>query len=569
MTRSALIKSLRRAYKIARASIKSGIPPEELLDVFNQRTSRRRLLYGGLALASALGAATWERGRDSVAFATTSKVLVVGAGVAGLTAAYRLNQAGVPVDIIEATNRVGGRMRSLQNAAGTSITVELAGEFIDTAHTNLRALARELGLKTVDLYTADQELVPRIGYFEGRKVSQTEIINASVPLAGKISQDLAAMGDGYVTYRFHNQAAQRLDNLSIAEYLDSAQISPILRQMLRVAYTSLFGREPEEQTCLNLLFFMGNVYGESDERYQIQGGNDQVPARLAQSMSAFIETGTALESIRTLSDGRYRVGLKSGSRTFERTYERILLALPFTILRQISINVNLPPVKRLAIASLGYGTNAKLITAYRERIWRTRYRSSAAVTTDLGFQSTWESTPYHTGSNGLVTNYTGGQHGLSLGRGTPETQAQALMPQLEQVFPGISAVRSSGQTIRAYWPGERYTRGSYSCYLVGQGTQLAGAEQERVGNLFFAGEHCSSVAQGYMEGGCATGEVAALQILQDLGLRASAAQQSARILSNQQARRRVIQRQRLIENLTEPELINKSTRQMFQVVQTI
>ena len=60
MTRSALIKSLRRAYKIARASIKSGIPPEELLDVFNQRTSRRRLLYGGLTLASALGAATWE-----------------------------------------------------------------------------------------------------------------------------------------------------------------------------------------------------------------------------------------------------------------------------------------------------------------------------------------------------------------------------------------------------------------------------------------------------------------------------------------------------------------------------
>lgn len=67
MTRSALIQSLRRAYKIARLSIKSGIPPEELLDVFNQRTSRRRVLYGGLALASALGAATWERGRDSVA----------------------------------------------------------------------------------------------------------------------------------------------------------------------------------------------------------------------------------------------------------------------------------------------------------------------------------------------------------------------------------------------------------------------------------------------------------------------------------------------------------------------
>ncbi len=559
MAKSALIKSLRRAYKIARASIKSGIPPEELLDVFNQKTSRRRLLYGGLALASALGAATWEHRRDSVALATIPKVLVVGAGIAGLTAAYRLNQAGVPVDIIEARNRVGGRIRSLHNAAGTRISVELGGEFIDTGHTHLRALATELGLKIVDLYTADRGLVPETWYFEGHKVPQTEIVNNFVPLAKKIFQDLAAMGDGDVNYRFHNQAAIRLDNLSITEYLSSAQISPILGKMLALAYTTEYGREAEEQSCLNLLFLLGTepgkfkVYGESDERYQIEGGNDQVPQQLAQSLAAFIETGTALESIRILADGRYRVGLRTGSRTFDRTYERIVLALPFTILRHISINVSLPPVKRSAIANLSYGTNAKLITAYQERIWRTRYRSTAAVFSDLGFQNTWEGTRCHTYSNGLITNFTGGQHGLSLGQGTPETQAQALMAQLEQVFPGISK-RQQGQAIRAYWPGERYTQGSYACYLVGQWTKIGGAERERVGNLFFAGEHCSLEAAGYMEGGCASGEAVAMQILQDLGLRASAAQQSAQILSNQQARRRLIQRQLLIENLTESEL---------------
>lgn len=522
MAKSALIKSLRRAYKIAQASIKSGIPAEDLLDVFNQRTSRRRLLYGGLALASAIGAATWERRDDSVAYATTSKVLVVGAGVAGLTAAYRLHQAGVPVDIIEATNRIGGRMRSLPNAAGTSTTVELGGEFIDTSHTHLRSLAKELGLKTADLQAADQGLEPETWYFQGRKVSQAEIIHEFAPLAQKISQDLAVIGKNPVNYQSHNQAAVRLDNLSIAEYLDKAQISPMLRQMLQVAYTTEYGREAEEQSCLNLLLVIGTeagtfkVYGESDERYKIEGGNDQVPRRLAQSLEKFIETGTALEAISTLSDGRYQVTLRSGSSTFSRKYEQILLALPFTILRQISINVNLPPVKRLAIAQLGYGTNAKLITGYQERIWRTRYRSTAAVFTDLGFQNTWESSRNNPGPKGCVTDFTGGKHGLSLGSGTAETQAQRLMPQLEQVFPGISSMRQ-GQAIRAYWPGEHYTRGSYSCYLVGQWTKLSGAERQRVGNLFFAGEHCSPEAQGYMEGGCATGEAAALQILQDLG----------------------------------------------------
>ncbi|HAA28627.1 MAG TPA: hypothetical protein DCE56_14245 [Cyanobacteria bacterium UBA8553] len=134
-----------------------------------------------------------------------------------------------------------------------------------------------------------------------------------------------------------------------------------------------------------------------------------------------------------------------------------------------------------------------------------------------------------------MTNFTGGEYGLAIGRGTPETQAQNLMPQLEKIFPGIINKRQ-GRAIRAYWPGERYARGSYSCWLVGQYSTIAGSEHERVGNLFFAGEHCSLGAQGYMEGGCATGEVVAWQIMRDLGLQANAAPQKIRVVNNLKAR---------------------------------
>ncbi len=547
MVRSALLNSLGRAYKIAQTTIKSGIPIDEVCEILSENLSRRRLLYGGLALASAISAAALEStGKDSVAVATSSKVLVVGAGIAGLIAAYRLHQAGVPVDIIEARTRIGGRMRSLPNAAGTSTTVELGGEFIDSGHTALLSLVSELGLTTADLRAADGGLVKETWYFHGTRYTLTDVANMFVPLAQKISQDLAAIGDE-VTYKSYNQAGYKLDHTSIAQYLDRSPISPILRQMIRIAYTTEFGREPEEQSCLNLLAFFTppppeefSIYGFSDEHYHIVGGNEQVPQQLAARLAPLIETGTALDGIRTLPDGRYRVSLRADSRSFERIYERVLLTLPFSILRKIPLAVDLPPVKRLAINQLGYGTNAKLITAYRKRIWRTRYGSTAAVFTDLGFQNTWEATRYVTGTSGLVTDFTGGSHGIELGSGTPETQAQKLMPQLERIFPGISALHQ-GQAIRAYWPGEPYTRGSYSCWLVGQYTKIAGSEGERVGNLFFAGEHCSLAAQGYMEGGCETGEAVAMTIMEDLGLKASAAGQKARIKSHRKTRRHVLQ----------------------------
>jgi monoamine oxidase len=525
---------LRRAYKITQVSLETGIPTDEIVEIFHQKTTRRRLIYGGLGLASAISAVTWDDGGDSVAYATIPKVLVVGAGIAGLVAAYRLSQAGVPVDIVEARNRIGGRIYTLQNALGTSIPVDLGGEFIDTNHTSLRSLAQELGLQIADLSAADKNLIQGTLYFQGRKISEKEILQWFTPLVQKIKRDLAAIGKIPVTYRTHNQVASKLDNTSITQYLEEAQVHPLLSQRIQVAYTGLYGREAREQSSLNMLLFIGTdpksfqISAESDERYQIVGGNDQIPRLLARILTNSIETGTELEAIATRSDGSYRVSLRSGNRSFERTYERVLLALPFSTLRQVSLNVDLPAVKKKAIAQLGYGNNAKLITAYQERIWRTRYNSTAFVSSDLDFQSIWEASRYQPGSNGLLTNFTGGQSSLLLGQGSAESQAQKLLTQLEKIFPGIPSVRK-GEAIRAYWPTEPYTRASYACYLIGQWTTIAGSEQENVGNLFFAGEHCSQKFQGYMEGGCRTGEMAAVQILRSLGLKKSAAQQQARM----------------------------------------
>ncbi|MEG4805700.1 NAD(P)/FAD-dependent oxidoreductase [Microcoleus sp. ARI1-B5] len=554
MAKSALMAMLRRAATIAQKSRETGIPADELLGMLgvkrsypvgnrtpNFPISRRDLLHGGLAATAAVAAATFTREGAFAQQRGRSPILVVGAGIAGLTAAYRLRQGGVRADIIEATNRVGGRIRTLPKVAGTLIPADVGGEFIDTGHTTLISLATELGLQARDLVEAQRGLVKDTFFLDRRRFSLQQIIADFAPLASKIQADLQAVGDE-LSYQDFTEAAERLDNLSIAQYLDQADTSTIVRQLLRIAYTTEYGRDPEEQSALNLLFLIGSesdsfeLYGNSDERYQIDGGNSQIVNRLADRLSGSIETGTVLEAITLLPDGRYRVSLRSGQRAIDRTYERVLLTLPFSTLRDVRINVPLPQPKLRAIQQLGYGTNSKLVTGYRSRIWRELYRSTASVYTDLGFQNSWESTPFAPTPNGLVTNFTGGKRGLSIGGGTPEDQAQRFLNEFERVFPGVRNLRT-GKAVRAFWPGERFFKGSYSCYLVGQWTQMYGVEGERVGNLYFAGEHTSLENQGYMEGGCETGQRAAFEILQDLGLTAPADALNARSASSLNQRR--------------------------------
>ena len=561
MAKSALMAMLRRAATIAQKSRETGIPADELLGMLTDRIpnsplSRRRLLHGGLAAAGAVAAATFTR-EGGGAFAQQggrSPIWVVGAGIAGLTAAYRLRQAGVRADIIEATNRVGGRIRTIPKVAGTLIPAELGGEYIDTGHTNLISLATELGLRAIDLDQVQSGLVKDTFFFQGRRYPLEQIIADFAPLATKINEDVEAIGDN-ISYQDFTETAERLDNLSIAQYLDQADTSQIVRQLLRIAYTVEYGRDPEEQSALNLLFLIGSepdsfeLFGNSDERYQIDGGNSQIINGLAGQLSGSIEAGTVLEAITLLPDGRYRVSLRSGQSAFDRTYERVLLTLPFSTLRDVNINVPLPQPKRRAIEQLGYGTNSRLVTGYRSRIWRELYRSTASVYTDLEFQTTSEATPFAPTPNGLISTLTGGKQGLSIGAGTPEDQAQRFLNQFERVFPGVRNLRT-GKAVRAYWPGERFFKGSYSCYLVGQWTQMYGVEGERVGNLFFAGEHTSLEAQGYMEGGCETGQRAAAEILQDLGFTVAADALNARTARSVNNRRpsRKVPRSRNLRN---------------------
>ena len=523
MGRTPLFRLLQRAAAIARAARHVRMPLDEFHDVVRvQRIDRRRrrLLQGAgasalLAGCSSLPAPMRANGNDEVA--------IVGAGIAGLTAAWRLRQQGVRVRVFEAQNRIGGRMLSLRNHFADGQVIELGGELIDTGHAHIRKLAGELGLVLDDLLDGDSD--HDSWFFDGRAISEAEIIRAFVPIAAAIERDLAAAGDGEHDDTDQNPKFRELVELSIAQWFDRNGVRGWLRKLLDVAYTTEMGLEIDQQSALNFLTFIGTedkdafrIFGESDERFHVRGGNDLIPHGLAAKLADAIEPGHVLEAVRGDADG-YVLSFRKGEASREVRAGQVVLALPFTLLRKVKLDVEVPERKRRAIADLAYGTNAKLMIGFEQRTWRTQGANGASMS-DLAYQTTWDTSRKQAGSAGVLTNFTGGRHGAELGQGTPKQQAEAAVRDLERVFPGIAAARGNAAEARMHWPSNPWVLGSYACLRPGDWSVLGGAVRESVGGLHFAGEHCAIEAQGFMEGGCESGELAAQAVLAQRGARA-------------------------------------------------
>ena len=521
MGRTPLFRLLQRAAAIARASRHVAMPLDEFHDVVrSQRIDmrRRRLLQGAGASALLAGCQSLP---NPMRAGNDDEVVIVGAGIAGLSAAWRLRQAGVRVRVFEAQNRVGGRMLSLRNHFPDGQVIELGGELIDTDHVRIRALAAELELPLDDLLDGDSDL--DTWYFDGRAIGEHEIVQAFVPVAAAIERDLAAAGDGDYDYRDQTPAFRELDALTIRQWFDRNGVSGWLRKLLEVAYTTEMGLETDQQSALNFLTFIGiedkdafRIFGASDERFHVRGGNDLIPHTLGMKMGDALETGQVLEAVRGDTDG-YTLSFRHGTASKQVRARQVILAMPFTLLRQIRMDVALPERKRHAIDALSYGTNAKLMIGYDRRVWR-EHQANGASMSDLAYQTTWDTTRKQPGSGGVLTNFTGGKHGVALGQGSPKQQADAATRDLERVFPGMAAARGGGREARFHWPSHPWTLGSYSCFRPGDWSGLRGVMGEAVGGLHFAGEHCALETQGFMEGGCESGELAAQAVLAQRGI---------------------------------------------------
>src|SRR3954451_8546473 len=512
-----LAKRLGEAAAVAAREVSA----EEALGDSSPGMRRREVLAGGAGLA----AAAMLSGPVSRALAATApRVVVVGGGLAGLSCAYRLKQSGIRAQLYEGSDRLGGRCWTRRGDFAEGQIAEHGGELIDQGHTQTRQLAQELGLDLDNLLSSEVNGTDPFYYFDGKPYSFEAATSDLKGIWQQLHKDVSAAG--YPTlYNSSTQRGRELDAMSIADWIKAyvpGGMKSRLGQLLDVAYNIEYGAETTVQSSLNMLYLLAysgqgqlRIFGPSNEKYHVRGGNDQIPARLAAALQGQITTGAALTSIRRNSGGTYTLSFQFGSATSTVTADQVVLALPFSILRTLDYSkAGFSQVKTTAIEQLGMGTNSKLHVQFKDRLWNS-LGCNGETYADTGYQNTWEVTRSQAGSSGILVDYTGGKIGAGFGPGTPAERAAQFLKQIEPVLPGISS-RWNGKATIDFWPGYQWTKGSYSYWKVGQYTKFAGAEREAEDNCHFAGEHTSIDFQVYLNGAVESGERAAGEILSAL-----------------------------------------------------
>ncbi len=525
--RSRSLRQLTRLFRIAREADAAGIPSQEAVEIARAREqaalSRRKFLGGGAAAAAAI--ALTSRKAWAAPRAPSIDVGIVGAGLAGLQCAYNLAGAGVTASLYDANNRVGGRQFSLRGFFPGQVA-ERGGELIDNLHKTMLGWVGTLGLTREDVNKVEGEV---FYHFDGQHVPEATVVDEFRAFVDAMRDDLRA-SSGAPTAALFNVADRSLDLTSLADYLVSRGAGRNARKAIDEAYVAEYGRETSEQSCLNFLLFIHadrrskftpfGIY--SDERFHVVEGNDRIATGIAGMLPRGPELGMRLEAVRRTSSGRIELSFRKGNQSVVRTHDKVVLAMPFSVLRSVSLDasLDLPAWKRLAIDTLGYGNNAKMMIGFNGPVWAESGGTGMSYSDLQNHQTTWETSPTTaTSARAVLTDYSGGVRGKNLNPNNVQTEAEKFLTDCDKVFPGAKAsatvVNGGYRAHLEHWPSNPLTRGSYTCYTPGQFTTIADNEGKPVGNLYFAGEHANSfyIWQGFMEGALLSGIDAAAQVL--------------------------------------------------------
>jgi len=440
-------------------------------------------------------------------------VCVVGAGLAGLIAARDLIAAGKDVVVLEARDRVGGRV--LNGALGDGTVVELGGQWIGPTQLRMVRLVEDLGLETFPTYNEGEHLfsldgkqsryrgtIPRAGPLVLADMAQAQTrfdrLANRVPLETPWTADRAAAWDSqtFETWIRRNTATRGA------------------RELLNLYSEAVFAAEPSDYSLLHALFYThsgggvdslaGTRGGAQQDRFV--GGSQLVPMRLAENLGDRVHLSRPVRRIDHTADGV--TVLADGQLVVARD---VVIAIPPVLTARIVYEPALPAMRDQLTQRVPAGSVIKCHAAYERPFWRDDGLTGQATNDRGPVKVVFDNSP-PSGAPGVLLAFLEGAHARVLGRATAAERRAAVLGSLVELF-GPRAGEPI-DFVERDWSEEEWTRGCYGAHFpTGVWTQYGPALRAPIGRIHWAGAETATVWSGYMDGAVQSGERVAAEIL--------------------------------------------------------